>query len=447
MTAAWGHRRLLAMAVAVGIALWFASSAIRVGVSDHLVRSDPAAAAEWMARNPFAWQRLSAARLEQGDPGEARTHAYRAIALRPLEPRAYRLLGAALEAEGKLAEAAAAHRAAIGVAPNESRSHLWLAGQLLAAQDYPQALVHVDRALRAQPDLAESVLGPLLAGLHIPGFRESLTTLIADRPPWRRTLLVRLAGDEHPIEGVDRFMRAVASKSPFEFDEIAAWLARLEREQAWDSFVHHAGRLAAQPDGQVRDERLVDGSFAGPFRSQGFGWRISRAPGAVTASTRPTRRDARGTALSVRFNGQRMRFEHVAQLVVLEPGSYRFTGESMARMLRVRQGLRWSVRCFEDYRLIAEGPRLQGSTDWQAWSVVIDVPPDCRAQWVRLEQVVDSPQDEWIGGVVQYRGLSIRQLDGPIGTGEAGALSQSVEEQPVGRASDGSQRESIASND
>lgn len=412
MTAAAGLWRPAAMAVAFSVALLVAYSAVRIGVSDHLVRSDPAAAVEWLDRNPFAWQNLSAASLERGDPTEARAHALRAIALRPLEPRSYRLLGASFEAEGKLAEAAAAHRAAIGVAPSEARSHLWLAGQLLAAREYPAALGHVDRALRAQPDLAETVLGPLLAGLDIPGFRDALTDLIASRPPWRRSLLVRLAGEDHPIQGVDEFMRAVASTSPFEFDEIATWLARLEREQAWAAFVHHAGGLAGQRDGGVPDERLVDGSFAGPFRSQGLGWRISRAPGAVTATTRPSRQDPERSALSVRFNGQRMRFEHVAQLVVLEPGQYRFAGEGMSQMLRVRQGLRWSVRCFEDYRSIAQTPPLTGSVDWKSWSVVIDVPSDCRAQWVRLEQIVDSPQDEWIGGLAQYRGLSIRRLEG-----------------------------------
>lgn len=392
----------------VGLIGW---SAVRVGMADHLHRSDPSAAVEWLPRHALAWQALAAAQIEEGEWEQAREHALAAVALRPLEPRAYRILGAAFEAEHRINEAIAAHRAAVSVAPNESRSHLWLAGRLLGQGAYREAMGHVDRALKAQPGLAVDALDPLIAGIEIAGFRSALIKVLGQRPSWRRVFIERLAGSERPTLQLDRFLRDLAAESPFEFDEIATWLARLEREQQWPSFVHHAQAHLETSNLSRAGEHLVDGSFAGPFRSQGFGWRMSRVGGALVAPSRPGGGGKGSGALSVRFMGQRMRFEHVAQLIVLEPGSYRLSGEARTQALRVRQGLRWSVRCFEDYRLLASSPPFLGTAEWSDWAVDIAVPPGCGAQWIRLEQIVDSPQDEWIGGVALFRDLSLKPME------------------------------------
>lgn len=402
------HGLLVGSLGIIGLIGW---SAVRVGMADHLHRSDPSAAIEWWPRHVLAWQALAAARIEVGEWEQAREHALAAVALRPLEPRAYRILGAAFEAEQRINEAIAAHRAAVSVAPNESRSHLWLAGRLLGQGAFPEAMGHVDRALKAQPGLAVDALDSLIAGIEIAGFRSALIKVLGQRPPWRRVFIERLAGSERPTPGIDLFLRELAGESPFEFDEIATWLARLEREQQWPSFVHHAKAQLETSNLSRAGEHLVDGSFAGPFRSQGLGWRMSRVGGALIALSR-SGGGGKGTgALSVRFMGQRLRFEHVAQLVVLEPGSYRLTGEARTQDLRVRQGLRWSVRCFEDYRLLASSPPFLGSADWREWAVEVTVPPGCGAQWIRLEQIVDSPQDEWIGGVALFRGLSLKRTE------------------------------------
>jgi tetratricopeptide (TPR) repeat protein len=155
-------RRVLALILA-GSVLLLLEPAWRWTSADRLVGVSPDLALARNPGHPRALENAAARAFESGNDEQAVELGKAAIARRPLEARSYRVLAAAYERKGRLPEARAAHMAAIAVAPSDSVSQLWLASRYLGESRFTDALDHIDRALRARPDLAELVF-PVVAG-------------------------------------------------------------------------------------------------------------------------------------------------------------------------------------------------------------------------------------------------------------------------------------------
>lgn len=418
----WAEAQRPRVLVATGLAVMVSSLLVpawRWFAADAVATVEPERALALVPHHPRALEVAATRALAGGDLASAEELAKLAIARRPLEGRSYRILAAVYEQTGRMPDAHAAHRAAIAVSPNDAISRLWVASRLLDEAQYPEALGHIDRALRARPDLADKVFPVLSAGLGNPDFVAALVTNLAGAPPWRGAYLDQIIREVAPLEAVDALIDRLAARSRLTERELRAWLGRLAHERRWDALSAAWERFVAP--GARSSYALVDGGFERDPHGFGLGWLVSRVPGAQVgfAPARGSRNG--GRALVVRFLDQRVPFEHVQQRLLLPQGRYRLSGEARAESLRARRGLVWEVRCDDRNEPLANGPALSGSQSWHEWSVEFVVPRDCPSQWLTLRLLAWGPSEQMVGGVAAFDGLGIARLDD--GPGEAESIS------------------------
>src|SRR5204863_6110655 len=92
-----------------------------------------------------------------------RTAAQAAIRAAPLDGRGYRMLARQAELRGEMPVAMALYSLAAERGPRDIPTQGWLIQYALARGDSAQALVHIDQALRVQPELASRLYPVLLA--------------------------------------------------------------------------------------------------------------------------------------------------------------------------------------------------------------------------------------------------------------------------------------------
>lgn len=418
----WVEPRPHRVLVATGLAALVSSLLVpawRWLAADAVATVQPERALALVPHHPRALEIAATQAIAGGDLASAEELAKLAIARRPLEGRAYRVLAAVYEQTGRVAEAYAAHRAAIAVSPNDAISRLWLASRSLEEAQYPEALGHIDRALRARPDLADTVFPVLSAGLGNPDFVAALVTNLAAAPPWRGAFIDQVIQEVAPLETVGLLIDRLADRGRLTERELRAWLGRLAHERRWDALSAAWERFVAP--GLRSSYALVDGGFERDPHGFGLGWLVSRVPGAQIgfAPARGSRNG--GRALMVRFLDQRVPFAHVQQRLLLSEGRYRLSGEARAESLRARRGLVWEVRCDDRHEPLAIGPALSGTKPWHEWSVAFVVPHDCPSQWLTLRLLAIGPSEEMVGGMAAFDGLGIARLDG--GDGDAESIS------------------------
>jgi hypothetical protein len=116
-------------------------------------------------------------------------------------------------------------------------------------------------------------------------------------------------------------------------------------------------------------------------------------------------------ALRVRFDGQRVRFQHVFQYLYLEPGRYRLQGKARPDNVRTERGLLWVVRCAPGGPPLVESERFLGWDQWRTFAAEFAVPEtDCPAQILRLELDGRAALDFTVEGEIWFDDLSIVRL-------------------------------------
>lgn len=400
-------RTLLSALVAIAVLgllvpAWHWTSADRL--ADHA----PTKALVHVPSHPRALEVVSARAFEAGDDPRAIALAKAAIGARPLEARPYRVLAASYERSGRLADAHAAHLAAIAVAPSDAVSRLWIASRLLADARFAESLGHIDRALRARPDLAETVFPVLARGVGDEDFVAALVAVLGGNPPWRSAFLAHVVGSIEQVDPVLPLFRALAEKQPLSDTEVRLLISRFERDQRWLDVRSAWDATVGQGVGGTPD--VVDGGFEREPHGFGLGWRVSRIPGAIIGFAPARGSEHGGRALTVRFLDQRVPFANVQQLLLLPEGRYRLSGEARLDALRARRGLRWDVICFGQSQPIGRSPPLVGSSPWQAWGIEFVVPESCPAQWLVLRIDAIGPSEQLVGGGIAVDGMRLGRI-------------------------------------
>ena len=401
-------RRALAALVGLLVLalLW---PAVRWTLADRYAQTQPQRALALIDGHPQALAAAAAEAIAADDLIAADRLARAAIAARPLESRGWRLLAAIDQQAGRLPEATAAHQAAIAVAPSDAISRLWLGSLRLSQGRYQQALGDIDRGLRAQPAWRDQVFAVLVPGIAQPQFAAAMVAQLERNPPWRREFVEAVTVGDQDTDRVIGFADDLADARPLPRAEAQAVISRLQRDQRWPEM--RAAWLRQQDRATGAEAPLLaNGNFASDPEGFGLGWRFSGSAGSMLGLDAGIGGGEGARALSIQFLQQRVDFQNVWQLLLLEPGRYRFDGEARGLGLRTTGALRWDVLCYGDSLRLGDGPALRDGATWASFAFDFVVPPDCPAQWLRLILQASGPSQQWIGGTAQYRQLTLRAV-------------------------------------
>lgn len=284
-------------------------------------------------------------------------------------------------------------------------SHAWLIDYRLSRSDYGSAFAHADTLARRRSDLAPQLFKMFTVAASTDSRAlPVLASLLAADPPWRPYYLNDLYQTEAGLGLVANLAIALqATRSPFSDRELSTLYLQLLAKNRLEAITAVRARLGRPKTSTA----LVNGAFADADEPLPFNWRLFNAGGSV-AEILPD--DKRGdSALRAQF-GSYASAPLAEQLVQLEAGAYRLSGQRWAEVGDPDARLSWVVYCFETGATIGESRivAVPGETGWKSFSFVFEVPTQgCSAQWLRL---VPQPGDRRTTVVAWYDRFSIDHL-------------------------------------
>jgi hypothetical protein len=388
---------------------------LMTGFADYYVQQEkPEAAAgalRWQAKHPEALYQQAETLLES-EPATAERLLREAVWANPSDARVYVAL-AELSAVEEGRRPAAIRLAEIADALGPISSPV-----LARSADFWQAQGRLDRMLarwsllmRTQPRATSAFYPELLSFATDPKQQELLRPLLDHSPTWWDAFFAYAAREAPQTDTVMfLYQQRQRSDQPLSELEQRAYLDRLWRDARWPEAYQAWQKGLNEPQRKALD-RIYNGGFELPLTSVGFDWRIA-SPRGARVETAPTY-GARGErALHVSFDGQRVRFQHVLQYLLLEPGDYRLQGRVRPDSLRTERGLRWTVRCVAGGPVLAESERFLGSDQWRIFTVDFVVPAnDCPAQVLRLELEGRAELDFEVQGGIWFDDLTVNPRD------------------------------------
>lgn len=322
-----------------------------------------------------------------------------ALAHAPLQPQALRVLAWQAEQEGRAARAQALMQLAGSLTQRDNRTHGWLFYAALERADYEGAMRNADAVLRRNPELGASFYPVLAPHMRTPAAREAVVRSLARRPEWREDFLRYLAKfvpDAAAVQATFRLLNArsalSAAEAHFLVERLVADHAFAEAKTVWASTLPHG---AARP----RD-LLYDAGFAGLPGGPPFNWTL-RTEGSLSSEI--SQAPDGSNALHLEYPEARGQVL-TAQLMVLPPGTYAFSGELTSDGTRPLE-LSWNLKCLDDDSSIMTLRHGWASGAWQAFRQGLTVPQSgCAAQQLTLENV---PGDGFEVVQVWYRRLAL----------------------------------------
>ncbi|PID45474.1 MAG: hypothetical protein CSB47_08715 [Proteobacteria bacterium] len=254
-----------------------------------------------------------------------------------------------------------------------------------------------------------SKIYPFLARLIQDDRAAALLQPYADNPPnWWPSFFAYLSR-ELPLPQL-RKVYQVRMLSPVELGkaERRYYINRLVREHLWDEA--HRVWFVGLTKAQSRYSGFVfDGGFESGVFNQSFGWRLSRSknPKIKTDITY----GARGRkALKVVLRGQKpLKFSHVSQQLLLEPGHYRLSLRYRADSFKAQRGLTWRLRCLGGTKkLLTETKAIAVSSAWNTLKAEFSVPSrGCDTQLLRLESTSRFSHEQSQTGTLWFDDITI----------------------------------------
>ncbi|CAJ0888269.1 hypothetical protein AMST5_03863 [freshwater sediment metagenome] len=337
-----------------------------------------------------------------------------AIVKDPLNARGFTLLGQIALLQNDVKIARRMMTSAITLSPAEWPAADFLMGQSLLANNPQAALYYADLMMRSKGG-ASSHVPPLLARMaEVPAAQRELAKRLAAAPPWRGSVLgafgsIDLANPQAPLE---LLLALKDSPHPPTEAEIAGYINFLLQKKL-DTLAYSSWQRFLPPDGLEQVAHLFNGGFERRPSGSPFDWTIGgNSETAVGIFARPD--DPKNNALFIRFGQARAAFPTVRQMVVLRPGSYRFSGAITGEIL-ARRGLQWRVTCLEG-ATAGESKMLIGRfPQWEDLAFDVSIPTDnCAAQYVELIHMARSPSEQLASGTVWFDDLSIARREASL---------------------------------
>ena len=353
-----------------------------------------------------------AAMLQNDDPQRSLELLRQAYAANPSDPRPLILRAGQLREAGAVERSDALIELAARLTPVDSRMQLQFAAYWGERGQLERMLKHVSTTLEADPSKRSELFPSLLAMAESAEYRALLAPLAQSPPSWWKAYFTYVAAKAQDVDAV-RFLYALrrqATRVPLQPEEREAFVRRLQQ----DGLVDEAYLVwISGLDDNARKQLgfLYDGGFERPIDGSGFGWRVARHKH-FSGTTAPTRGVNGRAALRLRFRAFEGRFRHVTQPLLLAPGAYQLLGRLRLDSLTSKGGVRWTVRCLlPDAKVLAEGPRLLGSSDWREFEFSFEVPNDCRYQQLLLASGGTRAFERKLDGVVWFDDMRIRRVE------------------------------------
>ncbi|NMG16662.1 hypothetical protein [Aromatoleum bremense] len=404
--------RWLAFALFAALAAW---RIVTLNLADHYADAGETVAAAELpgVEHPVALTR-EARQLLDADPQEAVALLQRAVRADPTYGLSYALLGALWEKAGDERRARSAIDAAAAFAPAKVDVRLIAAGFELGRNDLAAALRHSSVALTRRGSLRAAMFPELLRIADEPANRAALSALLAEPVAWWPAFVAFAANKGERLETVMALyaLSEASVANSLQGHGLAAVLRRLQREGLW--LDARLAWMSALPVEQLEGMgNVFNGGFEQPLSGVGFDW-VSAKAGHVLAEPLPTPGATGAAALNVVFRGPRVRYRHLSQHVMLEPGSYVLRGRVRPDGLEAKPGLTWTVACIGGAREreIGVTEYFSGRSAWRKFETPFTVPAvQCPAQVLRLQLGGQVALDFEASGPIWFDDIVIERLD------------------------------------
>jgi hypothetical protein len=328
----------------------------------------------------MAMRHVGEAAARGGDPDDATFRRLRAVAVSdPLRPEPFLVEAAMAERVGAYDRAKQLLLQARSRDPRSAAARYLYADTAVRQGDVLEGLQEMAVLSRLVPAASVQIVPALAQFAQTPGSHEKLAAILAQNPQLKSPLLAALAGNP---DNADLILVLAGPPTAKPNNDTLAWEARLLRgmvargdyQNAYDVWRH----FALLPNGAR--PLLFNGSFQVVAAPEPFNWGYSASPAGVA--------EPGAGVISVLYYG-REDAVLADQLLILPPGSYRFTSPISGKV--VAGALSWTIACVG-----AKDPLVDIRLDTTASpSGTFTVPAEaCPAQRLQLNgHQEESPED------------------------------------------------------
>lgn len=394
-----GVREIASYGLVVGAVLLGWQIAIR-----PLIQRAPVEIAVRLAPgSPLVLRRAAESELAAGRVENAAALSRDALTRSPFDVRALRVLGLT-EARANREDAADDILTLAGNwSLRDDPAHAWLVERRLRRGDYASSFAHADTLARRREDIQPQVFRLFTAAGAADPQRSLpvVARLLVARPPWRGAYLTSLTQTPQGLQvAASLAVLLQAGGAPFTNDELQQFYSALINAGGIESIQTIRGRLNRPPVATaVTNGGFDEADHPGPFQ-----WRLYEKAGIFAAITADDLNPS-NAALRVDYDGYATG-TIAEQLTFLKPGAYRFTAAIRSETGNAAARLAWTLSCATGGGQKVDVPTAAPTTAANTWTNLsgrFQVPPDCPAQWLRLETRADdkrAPTAVWFDRIV-----------------------------------------------
>ena len=400
----------IGLVIVLLITMAIAWRVVSLGLADHFAIKQPERALFWRSNHPEALFRMAEKSVNNKDWNKAQFYAEQAISNNALDGRPLRVLGQVAFQNKNEKLAYALFLKSVALAPRDAISQVWLLEYALRHQQAKAVVKHLDALFSVTPESISSLMPQAMVLALNPKVQDHLIEKLASNPTWRRHLLTSLASSELELDQVVAFFIKLNSQSKLDSGEYVLLINRLNKENRYmQSYVTWANLI---PKNQQKFlGNIFDGEFELPFEDQvgAFAWAVREVDGAQTVqmSTRGTFGE---NSLLVDFDGRRVPYANLSQLLVLPAGQWQMSFRAKAENLDTNRGLIWRVVC-QGGGTLAESAAMRGQFNWKEMSFQFNVPENCQGQQLILMIPARIPAETLINGSLWLDSVKIQQVD------------------------------------